>query len=338
MTVDLENLQVVIFSRNRHKHLMESLHYWDKYGIQTLVLHNTQDPLDSIDIPKTTEYIVHEGPIAERCKIASHMLKSDFFIIASDDERYLPTALSKMVEQLEESPELTSIGGQAIGIMKHGLRYRTNLAYKSQIHYQNTATDFQGRFEFHYESGRNYSGAMYRVFRRDDFKKFLLLLSKFSDIGTPYISEVTAELFWTLIGPAKYVDEVFWVRNWVVPPIQTGDWDRKQYFYEWAQNPTHKKEFEFWKQIVAEEFEPLRSNPDFLTRIAFHRMNIEQNEQKRNQEFRMRKKVIVKKIARMVVSIFQSKYQTKELYLELGRHGVGARNDELLIALNSITS
>ena len=90
--------------------------------------------------------------------------------------------------------------------------------------------------------------------------------------------------------------------------------------------------------MVAEEFEPLRSNPDFLTRIAFHRMNIEQNEQQRNQEFRMRKKVIVKKIARLVVSIFQSKYQTKELYLELGRHGVGARNDELLIALNSITS
>lgn len=338
MTVELENLQVVIFSRNRHKQLIESLRYWNHCGIKTLVLHNTQDPLDSIDIPPTTEYIVHRGTYAERCEIASRNLKFDFLIIASDDERYLPTALSKMVEQLEEFPELTSVGGQAIGIMANGLRYRTNLAYGSQIQYQNTATDFQGRFDFHYESGRNYSGAMYRVFRREDFKKFLLLISKFSDIGTPYIFEVTAELFWTLIGPAKYVDEVFWVRNWVVPPIQTGDWDRKQYFYEWSQNPTHKKEFESWKQMVADELEPLKSNPDFFTKIAFHRMTIEQNEQTRNQEFKKRKKVMMKKLARAVVSTFQSKYQTKELCLELGRHGVGVRNDELILALHSMTS
>ncbi len=338
MTVELENLQVVIFSRNRHKQLIESLRYWHHCGIKTLVLHNTQDPLDSIDIPPTTEYIVHRGPYAERCEIASRNLKFDFLIIASDDERYLPTALSKMVEQLEEFPELTSVGGQAIGIMANGLRYRTNLAYASQIQYQNTATDFQKRFYFHYESGRNYSGAMYRVFRRDDFKKFLLLISKFSDIDTPYIFEVTAELFWTLVGPAKYVDEVFWVRNWVVPPIQTGDWDRKQYFYEWSQNPTHKKEFESWKQMVSEEFEPLKSNPDFFTTIAFHRMKIEQNEQTRNQEFRKRKNVKMKKLARTVVSIFHSKYQTNKLYLELNRYGVGVRNDELVLALNSMTS
>lgn len=338
MTVKMENLQVVIFSRNRHKQLIESLRYWDNCGIQTLVLHNTQDPLNCIDIPQTTKYIVHKGPFSERCEIASQILKLSFFIIASDDERYLPTALFKMVEQLEKFPELASVGGQAIGVMKNGLRYRTNLAYRSQIQYQNKATDPQGRFDFHYERGRNYSGAMYRVFRREDFKKFLLLISKFSDIGTPYIFEVTAELFWTLIGPSKYLDEVFWIRNWVVPPIQTGDWDRKQYFYEWSQSSTHKKEFESWKQMVAEEFEPLKSNPDFFTKITFHRMNIELNEEARNQEFSKRKKVKMKKMARAVISIFQSKYQTKALYLELGMLGVDVRNEELKRALDSMTS
>jgi hypothetical protein len=337
MTVKLENLQVVIFSRDRHKQLIESLRYWNQCGIQTLVLHNTQEPLGSIDIPPTTKYIVHRGSFAERCEIASRNLKFKFFIIASDDERYLPSVLSKMVEQLEESPELTSVGGQAIGVMTHGLRFRTNLAYKSQIHYQNTSTDFQRRFDFHYESGRNFSGAMYRVFRRDDFRRFLLLISKFSDIGTPYIFEVTAELFWTLIGPAKYIDEVFWVRNWVVPPIQAGDWDRKLYFYEWSQDPKRKKEFESWKQMVTEEFEHLKSNPDLFTTIALHRMKIEQNEEKRNQEFKKRKNVTIKKLARAIASIFHLKYQTNELYLEVGKYGVDVTNDELIMALTSMT-
>jgi hypothetical protein len=338
MTVNLANLQVVIFSRNRHKQLIESLRYWDQCGIKTLVLHNTQDPLDSIDIPSTTEYIVHEGPFAERCEIASHNLKFKFFIIASDDERYLPTALSKMVRQLEDSPELASVGGQAIGIMTHGLRYRTTLAYRSQIRYQNSASDLQTRFDFHYESGQNYSGAMYRVFRRDQFRSFLLLVSKFSNISTPYIFEVTAELFWTLIGPSKYVDEVFWVRNWVVPPIQTGDWDRKQYFYEWSQNPKLEREFESWKQMVIEEMEPLQSNADIFTKIVFHRMKIEQNEQTRNQEFTKQKNLKIEKLTRAAASFFRPKYQTNELYSELRRYGVVVRKDELMLALTSMTT
>ena len=164
------------------------------------------------------------------------------------------------------------------------------------------------------------------------------MVSKFSNISTPYIFEVTAELFWTLIGPSKYVDEVFWVRNWVVPPIQTGDWDRKQYFYEWSQNPKLEKEFESWKQMVVEEIEPLQSNADIFTKIVFHRMKIEQNEQTRNQEFTKQKNLIIKKLTRAAASFFRPKYQTNELYSELRRYGVVVRNDELMLALTSMTN
>jgi hypothetical protein len=338
MAVKLANLQVVIFSRNRHKQLLESLRYWDQCGIQTLVLHNTQNPLSSLDIPSSTNYIVHEGPFAERCEIASRILKFNFYIIASDDERYLPTALSRMVEELEESPELTSVGGQAIGIMKHGLRYRTTLAYKSQSHYQNSATDLQSRFEFHYESDLKFSGAMYRVFRRDQFRRFLVLISGFANISTPYIFEVTAELFWTLIGPAKYIGEVFWVRNWIVPPIQTDDWDRKQYFYEWYLDPKCKKQIESWKEMVTEEFELLKNIPNIYSRIAFHRMKIEQMEQTRNQVLKKRKLERIQRLARELSSVFRSKYQTKGLNSQLSNFGVTVRNDELMAALTSMTS
>lgn len=337
MTVNLADLQVVIFSRNRNKQLIESLRYWDECGIRTLVLHNTQNPICSIDLPSTTEYIVHTGSYAERCEIASRNLKFDFFIIASDDERYLPNALSKMVEQLQKFHELASVGGQTIGVMTHGLRYSTTVAYKSQIQYQNLASDFQGRFEYHYESGKNYGGAMFRVFRRNHFRKFLHLISKFSDFSTPYVYEVTAELFWTLIGPAKYIDEVFWIRNWVVPPIQSGDWDRRQYFYEWCQDLERTEEFESWKKMVTKEFEPLESNAEIIEKIVIHRMKIEQNEQDRNQKFEKKKKQIIKKLARAISSVFRQKYQTNELYSELARLGVAARNDDVMAALSSMT-
>ncbi len=338
MKVNLANLQVVIFSRNRHEQLIESLSYWDNCGIETLVLHNTKQPLKPAEIPSSTEYIVHEGPFAERCAIASKVLTFDYFIIASDDERYLPTALTNMVKELEKSQELASVGGQAIGIMKYGLRYRTTLAYKSQIRYQNLNSEFQNRVIFHYEGDQNYSGAMYRIFRREHFEHFLKLISKFSNIGTPYIFEVTSELFWTLIGPARYVNEVFWVRNWIVPPVQTSDWDRKQYFYEWAQDPKYKKEFEFWKRMVTDEFNLLEENSAVFETVLRHRMNIEKKEQLRNEKLSLQRFSKTRKIRRIIFSIFKSKYQQKGLNSQLKNLGVEVRSDELAAALYSITT
>ena len=338
MKVNLTNLQVVIFSRNRHEQLIESLRYWDNCGIKTLVLHNTQKPLKLAEIPSSTEYIVHDRPFAERCEIASKVLKFDYFIIASDDERYLPTALTNMVKELEKSQELASVGGQAIGIMKHGLRFGTTLAYKSQVKYQNLNSELQNRIIFHYEGDQNYSGAMYRIFRREHFERFLKLISKFSNIGTPYIFEVTSELFWTLIGPARYVNEVFWVRNWIVPPVQTRDWDRKIYFYEWAQDPKYKKEFEFWKRMVTDEFNLLEENPAIFETVLRQRMIIEKKEQQRNEKMGVQRFSNTRRITRIISSVFKSKYQRKELNFQLKTLGLEVRNDELAAALYSITT
>jgi hypothetical protein len=243
-----------------------------------------------------------------------------------------------MVGQLIDSQELCSVGGQAVGIMTQGLRYRTTLAYKSQMHYQNEASDFHRRFEYHYESGKNFSGAMFRVFRQNDFRRFLVLISKFSNISTPYIYEVTAELFWTTIGPAKYIDEVFWVRNWVVPPIQTNDWDRKQYFYEWCQDSVRRNEYEFWRKIFIKEFENILSNENVIRKVILHRTKIEESEQTRNLEINKKRSKIIRKFARVILSVFRQRYQTNKLFLELGEHEVDVRNDELLLALNSMTS
>lgn len=336
MNIKLENLQVIIFSRNRHVQLIESLRYWDACGIQTLVLHNTPVPLHSHEIPASTEYIVHEGPIAERCEIASKLLNYEYFIIASDDERYLPTALAKMVMELTNCLNLSSVGGQTVAIMKYGLKYRTNFAYKSQLEYLNLNPEVQKRIKYHYENGKNYSGAMYRVFRQEDFKRFLKLIAKFSEISTPYIFEVTSEIFWTLIGPSKYLDEVFWVRNWIVSPIQTGDWDRKLYFYEWSQNPLYKSEFEFWKQTLTAEFKFLDDYSNFFEIVVNHRMIIEKNEQRKNQEFISPWFAKSKFFLRLIFSAFQSKYREDKLKSQLKFFNVALNNEELETAFSSI--
>jgi tRNA splicing endonuclease len=84
--------------------------------------------------------------------------------------------------------------------------------------------------------------------------------------------------------------------------------------------------------------EPLQSNADIFTKIVFHRMKIEQNEQTRNQEFTKQKNLKIEKLTRAAASFFRPKYQTNELYSELRRYGVVVRKDELMLALTSMTT
>ena len=336
MEADTSFLQVVIFSRNRHVQLIESLRYWHIVGIKTLVLHNTEVPLESINVPESTKYIVHRGSFAERCEIASRHLDSKNYVIASDDERFLPSALAKMVKLLDDSPQLKSVGGQAIAIMKYGWRYKTSLAYSSQISYLNIKQDKKERFKDHYESGLSFGGAMYRVFRKEDFQKFLILISRFTFVSTPYIFEVTSEFYWTQIGSSRYIDEVFWIRNWVVPPVQTNDWDRKLYFYEWYENPQYKMEVDEWKNLMRKELNAQVEDDWEFDTLALLRKNVEMSEIKRTQILDRNELKSHKPIMRKINSIFNSKFELNGLIKQLHSKRVEVNIEELKTALTSL--
>jgi hypothetical protein len=249
----LKSLTVVILTRERQEVLEESIEYWHNCEIKSLVLDNSIAPLDSTRIPPSTNYIHCPGvSFAGRSIIASENIDSIFSIICSDDERYLPSALDEMLGEFEKIDNLVSVGGLAIGIDKYGPIVTGTGAYFSMRAYHNSDDDAFQRLDCHFnlDSKSNKIGALYRVYYSSALVELLKVFGKCTQISTPYIFEVTAEVLSTLLGGTTYVDTIYWVRNWSLAPVQKTDWDRRILFYNWWTSPEYQIEREHWLRVI----------------------------------------------------------------------------------------
>jgi hypothetical protein len=76
-----------------------------------------------------------------------------------------------------------------------------------------------------------------------------------SDASTPYIYEVSGEMLIANAGPGKYLETLYWIRNWVNDPVEHKSWDRKRYFSQWINQNSSKAEVEKWTRIMIAQLE-----------------------------------------------------------------------------------
>jgi len=218
-----------------------------------------------------------------RCGVAHQKLETKYGILCSDDEIFLPSALSKMCEMLDKYQELQSVGGQAIALGKYGPIITATQVYSNMVDYENEFERPESRLNFHFDPLGDYKiGGMYRLMRTKTLKSILEVFSEIATISTPYIYEVTGEILITVIGKSFYVKEVFWIRNWVNESIIGRKWNRELYFYRWFES----QEFEFERQLwissinkFIKEFSHDINLESFLPIILSKRKSIEIHEE-----------------------------------------------------------
>jgi hypothetical protein len=251
---NFEDICVVILSRGRNDVLLRSLKYWAELEINVLVLHNTNISIPVKILGEKINYKISQESFSIRCGEAAKLLNHEYCIIASDDDFYLPTMLLKMARELYNNKLLSSIGAQTVSALKYGSKYYIKPTYGAMKHYSNLDRGVDDRIKNHFfsEESNTFNGAFYRMMRKNDAQFFLANLAKCSLISTPYIFEITAEIFFTLLGPSKYLSEVYWLRNLIDDPVQELDWNRKLYFINWYKNENYKYEVETWVKIIEE--------------------------------------------------------------------------------------
>ena len=300
MEVSLKDICIVIFSRDRNDRLLKSLEYWADFDVQVLVLHNTSRPLNSDKFSPRINYQISTESFVTRCGIAAKLLIGKFAIIASDDELYLPSVLILMAKELTDKPGIVSIGAQSVALSKYGFKYYLSPVYSVMYSYKNLYKETNKRLNQHYFSERahHFNGAMYRMGRINDVKQLLLLLAKLEGVSTPYISQITAELYWTILGPSEYLNEIFWIRNWIEPHIQANDWQRSLYFNYWFFNKEYEYEVKSWVNLIQDIQVIKDSNIDLfpvLKQIAENDKLVEIREyRKHNFLFKFKKTRLVK--------------------------------------------
>jgi glycosyltransferase domain-containing protein len=249
--MDLRDVTVVIMSRGRELELQKTLEYWAKVEISVLVLHNTQKPLQFLKEMPNLQYVVAEVPYGDRCGLVAHHLKTNYAILCSDDEIYVPSALASMKAILDENPELESVGGLTVAVGNYGPITTGNFTYSRMRQYSNQETSPQNRLNFHFRESSGYkNGAIYRLMRKELMVKTMNLFFQVSSFSTPYIYEVTGEIFVNSQGKSIYIDEVYWLRNWINEPVGHKNWDRKLYYKDWSTLEKYDRQYLQWISIM----------------------------------------------------------------------------------------
>jgi hypothetical protein len=248
MTILLDELTIFILSRGRNKHLESTISYYKELDIRLVVLHKTKVPIDKKYLyPKLTYKVVDES-YASRCSISLNYLPTPYAILSTDDERYLPSTLISMLQSLKSNQNIMSVGAQAIALLSYDSLIGGQLLYKYLHSYSNINNDVKDRVLLHFansESSITFS-AMYRMYRSKDFGKMLKLFSLNEEVSTALITEVTSEVFSLFLGNIVYLDELLWVRNFMVEPINTSDWSRSLTFIDWWREARYESERFKW--------------------------------------------------------------------------------------------
>lgn len=246
--MELEQLTILILARERHRHLLKTIRYYEKTKINILILHKSDKPLRAENFNKNIVYLNTNSSYSERCSLAITKIKTSFCILSCDDELYLPSTLQNMIKTLTSNKRVKSVGAQAIATFKYGPMTCGNLPYRYLYKYENLSQDLETRVKKHYKVHGNQVafGAMYRMYRTKDFKMLLGILGSNKDVTTPYITEITAEIFSLYGGGVVYLNELLWIRNWNVKQVNASDWDRSLTFSQWWSDPRYSKEKRNW--------------------------------------------------------------------------------------------
>jgi glycosyltransferase domain-containing protein len=261
----LSEITVIIFSRNRPAELSRSIRYWSDLNVDCLVLDNSPNELVEIPLSPSISYLYCPNlNFSQRSLIATEFIRNKYSIICSDDERYTPSALERMIKELNSNSEILSVGGHAIAVGKYGPLVYGKFAYSQMLHYENLDSNKLNRIEKHFGQKELVwpIGAMYRIIRSESMKKLLTMFYHCQSISTPYIYEVTSEIVVTALGKSRYFDVIFWIRNWQTPAIDQADWDRKLLFSHWWENEKYINEKVRWVDNLTQEIFSTQSSEE----------------------------------------------------------------------------
>lgn len=253
----LENLTIVILSRGRETVLTRSLDYWNSNRIKTIVVHNSDNPICPKSRVQGSVYLNSLTSYGERAGIAAKLLNTEFAILCNDDEVYLPSALRNMISNLIGSDDLVSVGGQCLAVSEYGPLICGQLIYRDMNNYKNLYNDPFARLEYHLDISVNHIGAMFRMMRSIHLQNLLIIFKMCDNISTPYIHEATSEILLSIYGKSLYINEIYWIRNWIEPAVQHGKWDRKLYFHIWWESEKYLDQKIAWIRILNEIIDPL---------------------------------------------------------------------------------
>lgn len=261
--MDLSRTTLVILSHNRQHCLKKTLQFYKLTSLNLLVFDNSPLPLEAEFIPNNCRYINIDEPFAIRSEKAATLVETPYTIIGADDEIYIPSSLEKMQEFLDNNEDYVAAGGYAIAVWEYGPTIAASWAYKKTFKYHNNADTPLERIDFHTGGGSNPLTSFFtcNLTRTWAVQECLAMYAKAPVLATDAISVLTI----CGAGKSKYLDLVYWVRNWNQSPRSHAGWDRRLFLHEWWLKPENEQKRDVFIGDLSSVYSKYTSETNFST-------------------------------------------------------------------------
>lgn len=217
---ELPRLTVVILSFGRPEILRESLIYWSGLSVKVLVVDGSNVRNATIHDSNKLRYIHAPKSYTDRAAIAAGLVDTEFVVLASDDEIYVPSALERCIRFLSSNPDYVSVCGESVGVVVSSGTVVFSEQYPALRGFSVEDDDGRTRFLRYLESPR--VAYYYSVTRSAVWKSAWRAISgvQFPIAG---VHELQFEGLMAYLGRVKVLPVLMWVRNLGVPSVRAPD-------------------------------------------------------------------------------------------------------------------
>lgn len=223
--IDLSQLTIIFITRNRQHSLLKNVLFFLKFEAKIVILDGSDQEL-SEEIKKSffagINYIYSTEGLEHRMKLARSVSLTDFTIISTDDDLFVPSALHKAIVFLKGNPKVLSCSGRTIGFIQAESELNLLDCYPENDQLKLQLTSFNSflrvvQYLFRYSSRHFYS-----VYRSRDWDTIFTSLTGRRVFQRNYL-ELIIEFRASLKGSHYILTDIFWLRNFSNSPIRAGE-------------------------------------------------------------------------------------------------------------------
>jgi glycosyltransferase domain-containing protein len=216
--VYLDKITIIIFSYNRHRFLKRTIEYWSKHNVRLVILDGSDNRMNEKYLnKKNIKYFHDKRGLFERLLSSVDYIDTEFMILGSDDEFYLPSTLSLCVKFLIDNKNFSCCGGRSLGF---GINKKKIFGRKIYPKLKNFKLDndlVHKRIQKHF---LNYVPAhIYSVMRTYNWRVICNHVFK-KEYNFDSNWEIQIEFLTIAAGKSKIIENLMWLRNLTVEPIR----------------------------------------------------------------------------------------------------------------------
>ena len=240
----LENITIIIPTRNRTKYIKRQIEHIKNWGSYIFLLDGSDEKnlfLENLqkENPKI-KYIYNPNGVFARFEYMKNKIETKYAMLMADDEFIVQSSLEKCVEFLEINNEYVSCSGIAVGFMtslKNEVKYKK--MYPRLIGYEISGDNPRERTIDH--MSRYVPSSVYGVLKSKVLEKFFNELDH-TNTSCTETYENWLQCTTAYMGKIMVLPVLYWFRSLETSPVQDKNWKRSLKFFHWYNKTKFKTE------------------------------------------------------------------------------------------------